>query len=61
MTVLRYGHVRSAPVVVDACLRTGWEPPTLRAALSDSTRHDLGASSMADCLSSDAQTRLHCH
>ena len=38
MTVLRYSHLRSAPVVVDACLRTEWEPPTLRAALSDSTR-----------------------
>ena len=38
MKVLRYGHLRSAPVVVDACLRTEWEPPTLRAALSISTR-----------------------
>ena len=38
MTVFRYGHLRSAPVVVDACLRTEWEPPTLRAALCVSTR-----------------------
>ena len=38
MKVLRYGHLRSAPVVVDACVRTEWEPPTLRAALSVSTR-----------------------
>ena len=36
--VLRYGHLRSAPVVVDACVRTEWEPPTLRAALWLSTR-----------------------
>ena len=33
MTVSRYGHLRSAPVVVDACGCTVWEPPTLRAAL----------------------------
>ena len=38
MTVLRCGHLRSAPVVVDVGVRTGWEPPTLRAALSVSTR-----------------------
>ena len=38
MTVLPYGHLWSAPVVVDACLRTEWEPPTLRAALCYSTR-----------------------
>ena len=38
MTVLRYGHLRSAPVVVDACVRKEWEPPTLLAALSISTR-----------------------
>ena len=57
MTVFRYGHLRSAPVVVDACLRTEWEPPTLRAALSVSTR--FGASSMAFCLSVDAHKGLH--
>ena len=39
MTVLRYGHLRSAPVEVDVGLRTEWEPPTLRAALWVSTRH----------------------
>ena len=33
MMVLRYGHLRSAPVVVWCALRTVWEPPTLRAAL----------------------------
>ena len=38
MKVLRYGHLRSARVVVDVGVRTGWEPPTLRAALSVSTR-----------------------
>ena len=38
MTVSRYGHLRSAPVVVDVGLRTEWEPPTLRAALWVSTR-----------------------
>ena len=38
MKVLRYGHLRSAPVVVDAGVRTEWEPPTLRAAMSVSTR-----------------------
>ena len=38
MTVSRCGHLRSAPVVVDACSRTEWEPPTLCASLSTSTR-----------------------
>ena len=33
MTVLRHGHLRSAPVVVDVGVRTEREPPTLRAAL----------------------------
>ena len=37
-TVSRYGHLRSAPVVVDVGVRTEWEPPTLRAALWLSTR-----------------------
>ena len=32
MKVLRYDHLRSAPVVVDVGVRTEWEPPTLRAA-----------------------------
>ena len=53
-TVLRYGHLRSAPVVVDAFLRTEREPPTLRAALWLSTR--FGASSMACCLSYDVRS-----
>ena len=30
MKVSRCGHLRPAPVVVDACVRTEWEPPTLR-------------------------------
>ena len=38
MKVSRYGHLRSAPVVVDGGIRTEWEPPTLRAALWLSTR-----------------------
>ena len=38
MTVSRYGHLRSAPVVVDVGVRTEWEPPTLRAAPWVSTR-----------------------
>ena len=38
MKVLRYGHLWSAPVVVDVGVRTEWEPPTLRAALWLSTR-----------------------
>ena len=38
MTVLRYGHLRSAPVVVDAGIRKEREPPTLLAALWVSTR-----------------------
>ena len=38
MKVLRYGHLRSAPVVVGGDLRTEWEPPTLRASFHDSTR-----------------------
>ena len=58
MKVLRYGHLRSAPVVVDVGVRTEWEPPTLRAALWLSTRPDMGASSMAYCLSDDARMRL---
>ena len=33
MKVSRYGHLRSAPVVVNVGVRTEWEPPTLRAAL----------------------------
>ena len=37
-TVLRNGHLRSAPVVVDVGLRTEWEPPTLHTALWVSTR-----------------------
>ena len=35
MTVLRYGHLQSALVVVDAGLRTEWETPTLRASLCE--------------------------
>ena len=50
--VLRCGHLRSAPVVVDVSLRTEWEPPTLRAALRGLHARRLGASSMA---------RLRCH
>ena len=38
MKVLRYGHLRSALVVVDVGVRTEWETPTLRASLSTSTR-----------------------
>ena len=38
MTVSRYGHLQSAPVVVDVGVRTEREPPTLRAPLWDSTR-----------------------
>ena len=37
-TVLRCGRLRSAPLVVDAGLRTEWEPLTLHAALCCSTR-----------------------
>ena len=54
MAVLRYGHLRSAPVVVDACVRTEWEPPTLRATLRLST--SFGSSSMACCLSYDVRS-----
>ena len=60
MTVSRYGHLRSAPVVVDACVRTEWEPPTLRAALSVSTRPPRRLLD-ASCLSIDSLVRLHCH
>ena len=38
MKVLRYGHLRSAPVVVGVGLCKEWEPPTLLAALWVSTR-----------------------
>ena len=38
MTVSRYGNLRSAPDVVDVASRAEWEPPTLRASLSTSTR-----------------------
>ena len=55
--MLRYGHLRTAPVVVDAFLRTEREPPTLRAALWLSTR--FGASSMACCLSYDVRSLFH--
>ena len=49
MTVSRYGHLQSALVVVDACY-----------ARSGNRLHSVqrGASSMASCLSNDAQTRL---
>ena len=59
-TVLRYGHLRSALVVVDACVRTEWEPPTLRAALSISTRPSRRLLD-ASCLSNDAHSRLCCN
>ena len=42
MKVLRYGHLRSAPVVVDVGVRTEWEPPTLRAALVGLHAPDMG-------------------
>ena len=58
-TVLRHGHLRSAPVVVDACSRTEWETPTLRAVLVCLHAPCLGASWKASFLSSDAQMRLH--
>ena len=61
MTVLHCGHLRSAPVVVDACLRTEREPPTLRAVLVCLHAPLLGASLIALCLSDDAHTRLRCH
>ena len=40
-TVLRYGHLLSAPVVVGGDFRTEWEPPALRAPLWDSTRYPV--------------------
>ena len=58
MTVFRHGHLRSAPV---AGLRTEWEPPTLRGFLREVHAPCQGASSMAYCLSSEAQTCLRCH
>ena len=58
MTVLRYGHLRSAPVVVDACLRTEWEPLALRAPVWEST--PFGASSMVFCLSHVARLQGRC-
>ena len=62
MTVLRYGHLRSAPVVVDVGVRTEWEPPTLRAALWFSTRQswrllDGFLPLREDCLSPPMQSR----
>ena len=53
-TVLRFGHLRSAPVVVDVALLSEWEPPTLRASLCELHAPSWGASSVASCLSSDA-------
>ena len=56
MKVLRYGHLRSAPVVVDTCVRTEWEPPTLRCSPVALHAPDMGASSMASCLSDDERS-----
>ena len=54
--MLRYGHLRSAPVVVGAgYARSGNRPHSLHPSVN-STR--FGASSVACCLSYDAQTRL---
>ena len=58
MTVSRYGHLWSAPVVVDVGVRTEWEPPPLRAVLWVS---DLAPASIAYCLSSNVQTHLRYH
>ena len=56
MKVLRYGHLRSAPVVVDVgYARSGNRLHSLQPCRSP--RASLGASSMASCLSVDAQTR----
>ena len=51
-TVLRYGHLPVALVVVDVGLRMEWEPPTLRAALWVSTRQSWRLLHTASCLSS---------
>ena len=61
MKVLRYGHLRSATVVVDVGIRTG--VGTAYTPCSPVRLHapDMGASSMASCLSDDAHTRLRCH
>ena len=61
MKVLRYGHLRSAPVVVDVLCTHG--VGTAYTPCSPVCLHapDMGASSMASCLSDDAHTRLRCH
>ena len=58
MTVSRYGHLQSALVVVDACVRTEWEPPTLRAALWVSTRPSRR---LLDASCNHAHSRLCCN
>ena len=60
MTVLRYGHLRSALVVVDACYaRSGNRLHSVQPFMTP--RALRGASSMDSCLSNDALARLHCH
>ena len=58
MTVSRYGHLQSAPVVVDVTYTHG--VGTAYAPCSPVALHapDMGASSMASCLSNVARTRL---
>ena len=58
VTVLRYGHLWSAQVVVDTCLRTEWEPPTLRASLSDSTRPAWAPPRWLPASSTSRQSRI---
>ena len=60
MTVLRCGHLRSAPVVVEVCCTHGVGTAYIPCILVGLHAPCLGASSMASCLSSNAQTRLRC-
>ena len=58
MKVLRYGHLRSAPVVVDAAYTHGVGTAYTPCSVVGLHAPCLGASSMASSLSDDAQTRL---
>ena len=56
--VLRYGHLRPAPVVVVVGFTHGVGTANTSSSLDGLHALRLGASSMAYCLSDDAQSRL---
>ena len=60
-TALRYGHLHSAPVMVDVGYTRGVGTAYTSCSLVGLHAPCLGASLVASCLSSDAQARLPCH